>query len=476
MRFTLTHPICGTLLALFIACSSLITHADTDKPLDEASLVATATDSPTGNELSEEAESTDALPKAENIDLSDPVVEPEITDHSPSAQPEPKTPKSTESKEPLAPEDKQATADKENPEHKPSTEHTPDEATQDDTFVILNKVIERGTTARLSWSPDQSFKGIATPTPVLIAHGAQPGPKLCLTAAVHGDELNGIEIVRSVMYDIDPMELTGSVIGVPIVNLQGFRRGSRYLTDRRDLNRFFPGNIEGSSASRIAHSFFQQVIEHCDLLVDLHTGSFYRTNLPQLRANLHDPRVVELTKAFDAIAVLHSEGAIGTLRRAAVDANVPAVTLEAGGPMELNEAYVSQGIKAINTLLDKMGMLDTISFWGTPQPTYYSSLWVRADQGGILFSDIKLGARVRKGDLLGKVTDPITNVRSIILSPINGRILGMAVNQVVLPGFAAYHIGIDPENTGDVLPAPPSSEEGAQDNDEEEESGFDEFD
>lgn len=404
----------------------------------------------------------ESLPKAENIDLSDPVVEEQVDDTEALAAETP-NPQQAEAETPTP------SADHDAPAASPP-------AADAEALVILNTLVERGTTTRLSWSPDQSLQGIATPTPVLIAHGAKPGPKLCLTAAVHGDELNGIEIVRSVMYDIEPKELSGSVIAVPIVNLQGFRRGSRYLTDRRDLNRFFPGNSQGSSASRIAHSFFNQVISHCDLLVDLHTGSFYRTNLPQLRANTLDPKVLELTQAFDAIAVLHSEGATGTLRRAAVDIGVPAVTLEAGGPMELNETYVEQGVKAINTLLDKMGMMDTISFWGTPQPIYYASMWVRADQGGILFSEIKLGARVRKGDLLGIITDPITNVRSLVLSPVNGRILGMAVNQVVLPGFAAYHIGIDPDSATPASTSTPSREEGAQDNDEEEEFGYDAYD
>ena len=144
-------------------------------------------------------------------------------------------------------------------------------------LVILGTEILPSTTTRLSWSPSQSFEGIATPTPVLIVNGAEEGPVLCLTAALHGDELNGIEIVRRVLYDLAPERLTGTVVGVPIVNLQGFRRSSRYLTDRRDLNRYFPGNPDGSSASRIAYSFFTEVISHCDALVDLHTGSFYRT-------------------------------------------------------------------------------------------------------------------------------------------------------------------------------------------------------
>ena len=143
---------------------------------------------------------------------------------------------------------------------------------------------------------------------------------------------------KASQYNIKAESLSGSVIGVPIVNLEGFRRTSRYLTDRRDLNRFFPGNPRGSSAARIAYSFFTEVISHCDALIDLHTGSFHRTNLPQLRADISKPEVVKLTEGFGSTVVLHSAGGVGTLRRAALDAGIPAVTLEAGESMRLQEA------------------------------------------------------------------------------------------------------------------------------------------
>lgn len=309
-------------------------------------------------------------------------------------------------------------------------------------FTLLGSEVAAGTATRLAWSPSQSFEGIAGSTPVLVVNGKEPGPVLCLTAAVHGDELNGIEIVRRLMYDIEPSTLTGTVIGVPIVNLQGFRRASRYLTDRRDLNRFFPGNPDGSSASRIAHSFFTEVIAHCGALVDLHTGSFHRTNLPQLRADLTNPEVMKLSQSFGSTVVLHSDPAKGTLREAATSAGIPTVTLEAGGPMQLQDKEVAHGVKGVETLLNTLGMVKRKSFWGKSAPVFYQSTWVRASQGGILFSEVYLGKRVRKGDLLGTVTDPVTNQRTDITSPENGRILGMAINQVVMPGFAAFRIGM----------------------------------
>lgn len=300
-----------------------------------------------------------------------------------------------------------------------------------------------GTLEQRTWYAGETFYGSAIPTPVLVATGEQPGKTLCLTAAVHGDELNGIETVRQVMHQLEPKKLTGTVIGVPIVNLQGFQRHSRYLPDRRDLNRFFPGNQQGSSAARMAFSFFREVIMHCDGLVDLHTGSFHRTNLPQLRADLNDDSVVTLTKGFGSTVILHSEGAEGTLRHAAVAAGIPAVTLEAGEPLRVDDDHVDHAVKGIFTLLDTMGMYNRRSLWGNPEPVYYTATWLRSDVGGILSSRVKLGRKVRAGDLLGTVTDPITNEQSDVHSPHDGRIIGMALNQFVMPGFAVYHVGLE---------------------------------
>lgn len=309
-------------------------------------------------------------------------------------------------------------------------------------LVLLGTEVPPRTSTRLAWAPTQSFEGIYIATPVLVVNGVEPGPTLCLTAALHGDELNGIETVRRVLYNLDPSKLKGAVIGVPIVNLQGFHASSRYLSDRRDLNRFFPGDPNGSSASRLAYSFFHEVIVHCSALVDLHTGSFFRTNLPQLRGDLNDPRVLELTKGFGSTVVVHSEGASGTLRRSAVEAGIPAVTLEAGGPSVLDEGSVNHSVKGIRTLINHLGMTTRFSLWGDPQPVYYNSVWQRAPVGGIVFSRVALGQTVKKGDVLGTVTNPITNVRSRIVSSYNGRVIGMALNQVVQPGFATHHIGI----------------------------------
>jgi len=310
-------------------------------------------------------------------------------------------------------------------------------------IVLLDQEIEPGERRELRWKVGESFDGTSVTTPVFVVHGVRTGPRVCLTAAIHGDEINGIEVVRRVINEVDPNELSGTVIGVPIVNLLGFSRGSRYLPDRRDLNRFFPGTSYGSAASRIAYALFRKLIVNCDALVDFHTGSFDRANLPQVRGDLTLPSVLEFTRGFGAAPVLHSPGARGMLRLAATDRGIPAVTFEVGAPTRLEPENIEFAVQSMNTLMHKMGMTRSFRMWAEPQATFYESKWVRVDSGGMLFSEVRLGDRVREGQRLGKVIDPVQNVEHEVSSPFRGRVIGMALNQVVLPGFAAFHVGIE---------------------------------
>lgn len=312
-----------------------------------------------------------------------------------------------------------------------------------ESLVLLGAEVKPGTATRLGWSPDTTGTGLSLPTPVLIINGENAGPTLCLTAAVHGDELNGIEIVRRIMYDTDPSALSGRLIGVPIVNVPGFQQGSRYMPDRRDLNRNFPGDPKGSLAARVAHSFFNEVIRHCDMLVDIHTGSLKRTNLPQLRADMNNTEIAEFTRGFDGMAVVHGAGGEGMLRTAAIAAGIVAVTLEAGESHRVQEEQIKAGVNSISSLLERQKMISRLFVWGDPEPVYYESDWIRTNEGGILSSDVELGDDVVAGQVLGVVTDPITNEHFKIVAKEDGRVIGMAVDQVVMAGFATYHIGTE---------------------------------
>ena len=368
----------------------------------------------------------------------------ETVEPEPEPQPEPKTATETTPKDPHEVTPTVSNDQASNPESTNASDTDPTKEVAR-AITLLGTEIMPGTSTRLSWSSGMQIAGLSQSTPVLVVNGSKPGPTLCLTGAVHGDELNGIEIVRRTLYDLDPEMLAGRVIGVPIVNLQGFQQGSRYLSDRRDLNRHFPGNPTGNLADRIAYSLFNEIISHCTMLVDIHTGSLKRTNLPQLRADMNIAEVRTFVKGFDRMAVVHSSGTTGMLRTAALDAGIVAVSMESGESLRIQEKQIKAGVNSLNSLMEKQNMISRLFVWGKPEPIHYDSYWIRAEHAGILFSKKKLGDRVIKGQVLGVVTDPITNASHAIHARDTGRIIGMAVDQVVMAGFAAYHIGAETE-------------------------------
>jgi hypothetical protein len=343
-------------------------------------------------------------------------------------------------------------------------------------FEILGKTVAPGEKRRIPLAATESFAGAPVPTPVLVARGRAPGPTQCLTGGVHGDELNGIEIVRRALEQTDPESLSGTLIGAPIVNVHGFRRGSRYLPDRRDLNRYFPGSERGSPASRIAYAVFQKVVLRCEALVDVHSGSFHRTNLAQVRGDVRDERVLRLARGFGAPIVVHHAGRAGTLRRAALEAGIPAITYEAGEPMRFQRDEIERGVRGVAGLVRALGMSDAAPASADPaaaddpaprEPTVFlRSRWVRVDDGGILTTSVGLGERVAEEALLGLVIDPIGGQRAEVRAPFAGLVIGLAQDQLVIPGFAAFHIALSPqpadgsalEEVGAGSPAPEGPE------------------
>jgi uncharacterized protein len=317
---------------------------------------------------------------------------------------------------------------------------------------LLGTVIPAGTRARLSWkSSAMGFNDVGAP--VVVINGKQAGPVLCLTGGVHGDELNGVEVINRIARKLDPKTLSGSVIAVPVVNVSGFQRNSRYLPDRRDLNRFFPGYPEGSAASRLAHDFFHSIVVGCDYLIDFHTGSFERSNLPQVRGNLRLREVLEFTRNFGATTVLHSRGARGMLRTAATDAGIPAVTFEIGAPVRLEQKEIEFGVQALDTLLSKLKMTQRLRVWSAPQPVLYRATWLRSNQAGLLISKVSLGDRVKAGEVLGMVRDPLSGSEAPVITPQPGKIIGLALNQQVMPGYAVYHLGVESSESDVVINA-----------------------
>ncbi len=308
---------------------------------------------------------------------------------------------------------------------------------------ILGETIAPGEHRKMLWRSPQSFGGFVSPAPLHVINGERPGPVLCFTAALHGDEINGIEISRRLLHKLEAKALRGTVVILPIVNFEGFLRLDRHIGNRWDLNRFFPGDAKGSYPSRVAHALFHDVIVKCDALVDLHTGSYYGENLPQIRGDLSHSGVAKLARGFGGLSVVHDSGPPGSLRGAATQAGVPAVALEIGVALKINVEQVEQGVDGILTLLRRVGMLGRGLRLLEPKASFFHIEWVRSNTSGILINHADLGDRVTKGQKLAEIIDPILSETEDVLAPLDGKVLGRAENQFVSPGFALFRIGVE---------------------------------
>lgn len=309
-------------------------------------------------------------------------------------------------------------------------------------FELLGRQIDPGTSERFAFIPDRSFDASYLNTPVFVARGASPGPTLCLSGGVHGDELNGVEVVRRTFSTIDPVELRGTLVGLPAINAEGIRSGDRYMSDRRDLNRQFPGRAGGSVAALVAHAVFNEVILRCDALVDFHTASNSRTNLPQIRADISDTDIKELAIHFGIGIVVAGAGPDKSLRRETAKAGIPAIIYEAGEPYRFQEDEIDAGVQGARNVMAYLDMINSPEREVPETRIYERSRWVRVppDNGGFFFPDVALGARIKPGDKLGRIIDPLTDAEFAVVSTVSGEVIGMAVPQPVLMGYALFNI------------------------------------
>jgi len=307
---------------------------------------------------------------------------------------------------------------------------------------VATHPVAPGEKQKFSFLTERSFEGSFLDAPIFVARGATAGPSLCVTAGIHGDEINSVEIARRVFASVDAKSLHGTLIVLPAINASGLRTSNRMMPDRRDLNRFFPGSANGSVASIVANGVFRLVREHCDLLIDLHTASDLRTNVPQIRADLSNPEIERLALQFGVGIVIDGGGPSGSLRREAVRAGIPAIIYEAGPPYIFREDEIARGTQGVMNVLDAREMFESVADV-QESDVLMRSFWVRVPrgQGGFFMSTVPLGARVREGQLLGTVVDPLTDVVNEIRSPGDGTVIGMALPRVVLSGFGIFHIG-----------------------------------
>jgi hypothetical protein len=281
---------------------------------------------------------------------------------------------------------------------------------------------------------------------VLVVHGRRSGPVLFVSAAVHGDEINGVEIIRRLLKVRALDNLKGTLLAVPIANPFGFIQRSRYLPDRRDLNRSFPGTPKGSLAGRLAHLFMTEVASRCDFGVDLHTGSNFRSNLPQIRASLDDPKTIELASAFGAPIVVPSELRGGSLREAVAALGKPVLVYEAGEALYFNESAIRTGLRGILKLLRHTGMLPA-----NPRARHRAPIitdrtsWVRATMSGTFSRQAQLGSLIKKGNLLGVLSDPLGDEREEVRAPFTGVIIGQLTLPLAHEGDALINLAKVPD-------------------------------
>lgn len=278
--------------------------------------------------------------------------------------------------------------------------------------------------------------------PVTVVHGKLSGPRMLITAAIHGDELNGIEIIRRVLNSSWIKRLHGTLIAIPVVNVLGVIHRSRYLPDRRDLNRCFPGSASGSLAARTANILSTEILPHVDYAIDLHTGAIHRSNLPQLRVHLENERAADIASVFGVPVIINAEIRDGSMRGAGDDIGVAIITYEAGEALRFDESAISPGVRGIRNVLAHLNMLPPRKSSRKPiqAVTARSSSWVRAVCDGFFRPLAALGDRVAKGDTLAYIAGPIDQLGTPILASASGIIIGRNNLPLVLEGEALFHI------------------------------------
>ncbi|MFK7829858.1 MAG: succinylglutamate desuccinylase/aspartoacylase family protein [Congregibacter sp.] len=308
-------------------------------------------------------------------------------------------------------------------------------------FSIGGYSIDPGSRETLSLSLPGQSPYTPMSLPVHVIHGKQDGPVLFLSAAIHGDEINGIEIIRRIRHTKAINRLRGTLICVPIVNVFGFFNHTRYLPDRRDLNRSFPGSEHGSLASRLARLFATEVVDRSTHGIDLHTGSNHRVNLPHIRANLDDPESARLARAFAAPVVVDSKSRDGSLREYGMARGAPMLLYEAGEGLRFDALSIRGGVRGVLNVMRELNML-THRPQKNPTKVLESraSQWVRASIAGLLRIEAALGARVVKGQVIGRIADAIGDNETTVDSPVTGIIIGRTNNPVVNEGDALFHI------------------------------------
>lgn len=311
-----------------------------------------------------------------------------------------------------------------------------------DKIVVGGEEIKPGQRRILEIAVPSLYTHTQLEMPVQVIRGKKPGPCLFISAAIHGDEINGVEIIRRVLNQKAISRLRGTLIAVPVVNIFGFINQSRYLPDRRDLNRSFPGSESGSLASRLAQLFLNDVIADCTHGIDLHTAAVHRENFPHIRAVMDDEETKRLAHAFASPLILGSEIIDGSLRKAAEALGISIIVYEAGEALRFNEVAIRAGVRGVMSVMRELGMLAPSKSPKKSPKTFLASAssWVRAPQSGIIRLIKPLGSRVKENEVLGVLADPFGEAQQEALAPFDGIVIGKTNLPLVNEGEALFHV------------------------------------
>lgn len=318
-------------------------------------------------------------------------------------------------------------------------------------LVIGGHTVKLGETKQIEMPVAKLYTDTDISIPIHVKRGKKSGPTVFVSAAVHGDELNGIEIIRRLIQSKTLKVNSGTLILVPMVNVYGVLNQSRYMPDRRDLNRSFPGSPKGSLAGRVADKFLEEIVQHCDYGIDLHTGAIHRSNLPQVRANLKDQETKTLAEAFGVPVLLNSDLRDGSLRQAAVESDTRILLYEAGQALRFDELSIQVGVKGVLNVIAHLGLIRRKSRRKKITPYIANnSAWVRADSSGIVHNLKNLGDQVLKGTPLAEIGSPFGDIISTVTANKSGIIIGKQNIPLVQEGDAMFHIAFFSESNTEI--------------------------
>lgn len=309
-------------------------------------------------------------------------------------------------------------------------------------FSIADISVDAGCRARAEIVVARLYDFTKMTVPIEVVHGREEGPVLFVTAAIHGDEINGVEIIKRLLHEPIFENLKGTLIAVPIVNVFGFNAKQRYLPDRRDLNRCFPGAADGPLASQLAHAIMREVISKSTHGIDLHSGAIHRTNLPHVRASIDNDQMGEMAQAFGAPLIINSGLRDGSLREAAREAGVSVLLYEGGEALRFNEDVIALGVKGVISVMRHVGMLSAENHAKTNEKSRVSgsSFWVRAPNSGMLNTTCAVGDSVNAGQVLGNICDPFGRHCFDVTVKESGVIIGMTMLPLLNEGDAIFHV------------------------------------